>query len=251
MGLPHPYTVGLLPRASLFASRKGHCTPESDQMRKARGARGCVPPFGPLIYILLIHVFVGDCWALVAPNAAAQNQNPAREKEKVAVFLRLSPLVGGPQHLPLHAETVLAVGADSPLRSAVVLERDGLEFSRMIEESSQLHRFDFLPLRPTDSVTLVKLTTLQKVPASVRHRRYLGGFGGLEQPLHDARKGLSIIVPLGFLTKSADSVVANAGRYTEQYRNDVIELRVLFGKNCYSFVLDFLFHLNQSMGIKR
>ena len=159
--------------------------------------------------------------------------------------------------LPVHAETVLAVGrADSPLLSTVVLERDGLEFSRMVDESCQLHRFDFLPLHPTRPSTLAKLVSLQKVPASVRHRRYFGGFDELEPLRNDdiSRKGLSLILPLGFLRggrRGVDSVIANAGRYTEQYRNDVVELRVLFGKNCYSFVLDFLYYLNQSMGIKR
>ena len=209
-----------------------------------------------LIYTLLLHVWLVDCGALVAPPRAAlaaQYRNPA--SEQVAVFLRLSPLIGGPPMLPVHAEAVLAVGADSPQRSAVVIERDGLEFSRMIDESSQLHRFDFLPRRPTDPATLAKLATLQRVPASVRHRRHFGGTDELGPPRDDdiVRKGgLSIIVPLGFISSaSADNVIANAGRYTEQYRNDVTELRVLFGKNCYSFVMDLLFHLDQSMGIRR
>ena len=71
------------------------------------------------------------------------------------VFLRLSPLIGGPKFLPLHVEIILSDNTSNGVASATVL-----------------HRFDFVPAMPTDPMTLGKLLTLQSVPGLVRYRTF-------------------------------------------------------------------------------
>lgn len=73
------------------------------------------------------------------------------------IFLRWSPLIGGPSFLPLHVEVILFHQATTPSISTI---------------PSHLHRLDFLPQTPTDPQTLFKLLTLQSVSSQIRHRMY-------------------------------------------------------------------------------
>ena len=62
------------------------------------------------------------------------------------MFLRLSPLVGGPKFLRVHT-------------------------ALFVEDDNELVGFDFLPREPTDPETLRKLVTMQTCPGQVRELR--------------------------------------------------------------------------------
>lgn len=63
------------------------------------------------------------------------------------IYLRFSPLIGGPRFLPAHVEVMLAN-----------------------ESTGSLHRYDFVPANPTDPKTLTTLLTLRSVPGVLRCR---------------------------------------------------------------------------------
>ncbi len=73
--------------------------------------------------------------------------NPSR------VYLRFSPLVGGPKFLPIHVEVMFLD----------YQEKDDTPYEI-------LHRFDFLPAHPNDERTIINLLSLRSVPGLVRHR---------------------------------------------------------------------------------
>ena len=75
----------------------------------------------------------------------------ALSRDSLRVFLRFSPLIGGPKFLPLHVEVILNRNSDNTL-----------------------YRFDFIPLKATDPSTLARLVTLQSVPGLLRSRTFDG-----------------------------------------------------------------------------
>ena len=62
--------------------------------------------------------------------------------ESVSVSLKLSPLIGGPSFLPVHVK--------------VVVDED--------------HMYDFVPINPTNPITIRRLMLLQSVPGEIRSR---------------------------------------------------------------------------------
>ena len=76
------------------------------------------------------------------------------------VFLRFSPLIGGPKFAPLHVEVMIKKR-----------QSDSDAFNRSTpNEENVLHRFDFVPSSPTDPRTLGQLLTFRSVPGLVRYR---------------------------------------------------------------------------------
>ena len=190
------------------------------------------------------------------------------------LFLRFSSLVGGPSFLPLHVEVIVAtleeavdatggitdeiyVGIDAEFTLAPILSMEGV---------SAVHRFDYLPVDPTDPSTIVRLLTLGGVPGRMRHRErgrrrtddYDDDDGGGANAEVD-RGGLSVLVPVGYVpddyggrrtSSDFDVVVGTAMGYVNDARDDgrYDELRLLGGKNCLSFALDVLSHLKSEVG---
>ncbi len=76
-----------------------------------------------------------------------------------SIYLRFSPLVGGPKFLPIHLEVML-------LEQTMCEETSS--FSNMC-----LHRFDFLPLHPNNKATILRILSLQPVPGLVRHKIFV------------------------------------------------------------------------------
>uniref|UniRef100_A0A7S3L5A7 DUF4105 domain-containing protein n=1 Tax=Amphora coffeiformis TaxID=265554 RepID=A0A7S3L5A7_9STRA len=62
------------------------------------------------------------------------------------VRFRPSPLIGGPQWLPLHVKLIL----------------------RNVDDGSRYVLYDFIPLDATDKEVLARLTTFQNVPGEIR-----------------------------------------------------------------------------------
>eukprot|EP00565_Helicotheca_tamesis_P001043 CAMPEP_0185738894 /NCGR_PEP_ID=MMETSP1171-20130828/34123_1 /TAXON_ID=374046 /ORGANISM="Helicotheca tamensis, Strain CCMP826" /LENGTH=241 /DNA_ID=CAMNT_0028410279 /DNA_START=19 /DNA_END=744 /DNA_ORIENTATION=- len=107
-------------------------------MRQIRTAT--VVPFVTILFCLAISLSEGL-------SAAPQSGN---------VFVRFSPLIGGPSFLPLHCE-VLLLAPPPPANEEE-------------ENTILIHRFDFLPKEPTRAETLSSLLSLQSVPGMVRQR---------------------------------------------------------------------------------
>ena len=136
------------------------------------------------------------------------------------VFLRCSPLVGGPAFLPLHVEVIVAPPApDGPDDAAAA--------------GAVWHRFDFLPARPTDAADLRRLATLRPVPGRVRCRTAERG------ELTTCDRGATALVPIGRAppgVRAAD-VAAAARRFAEGEGGADAdgarygELRLVGGKN--------------------
>lgn len=65
----------------------------------------------------------------------------------LGLYLRFSPLIGGPRFLPAHVEVMIANGS-----------------------TDSLHRYDFVPKNPNDPSVLATLLTLRSVPGVLRCR---------------------------------------------------------------------------------
>ena len=130
------------------------------------------------------------------------------------VFLRCSPLVGGPAFLPLHVEVIVAPPApDGPDDAAA---------------GAVWHRFDFLPARPTDAADLRRLATLRPVPGRVRCRTAERG------ELTTCDRGATALLPAGRCAPGvrAAAVAAAARRFAADADGARYgELRLVGGKN--------------------
>ena len=194
------------------------------------------------------------------------------ENEDTHAFLRFSPLIGGPPFLPLHVEVIFAV-EDANCSEKIKSKMDTIYVTKTNNLSSTpilrrllLHRFDFLPENPTDPSTLARLSTLQGVPGRVRHRicdqRYSEELNNIQITDSNDRqqdgRGISILVPIGSLSCADDEnatsnnvVISTAIDFKDEYSKTIKELRILWGKNCLSFALDLLSHMESTRGIRR
>ena len=189
------------------------------------------------------------------------------------LFIRFSPLIGGPAFLPLHVEVIIAVeeGKNDSERlqqkmNTICIRRSN-NLSMFQGLFSQLHRFDFLPEKPTDPSTLAKLTTFNAVPGRLRYRcnsmqksdqsnnTPSVSFSD-EGTVNQDGKGITILIPIGFLIRedysyTSKEIVSAAIEFNEQYKDTLFsELRILGGKNCLSYVLDLMSHLGSTTGIQ-
>jgi hypothetical protein len=185
------------------------------------------------------------------------------------ICLRFLPLVGGPIFLPLHVEVIFVVDDDSTSTIAsththtmdTVYIRNSNSFSSIpfFNNSMIFHRFDFLPENPTDPSTLARLFTFQSVPGVVRCRSISQQNVDESMKITD-RNGLTILIPVGsHMCTSSDStnnndddVVSTAVRFKDEYSDSLFkDIRLLGGKNCFSFALDLLSYVESSTGFKR
>mmetsp|Transcript_22206 Transcript_22206/g.44640 ORF Transcript_22206/g.44640 Transcript_22206/m.44640 type:complete len:247 (-) Transcript_22206:801-1541(-) len=180
-------------------------------------------------------------------------------EDSVQVFLRFSPLIGGPP-IPLHVEVILTEGDADKHKDA---ERKGTLYIRktnnlasmaVLNTYPQLHRLDFLPENPTDPSTVVRLASLQSVPGKLRHRYYVTASSDAKQ---DGR-GITVLLPVGSIPcqkksgATSSNVISTALDFTNERRDNVYDdLRIFLGKNCLSFALDLLLELNNVHGIQR
>jgi len=98
------------------------------------------------------------------------------ERAVFDIYVRFSPLIGGPPLLPIHVEIMLfqhdATDTDGVNESVDEYN----DINRMI-----LHRMDFVPDDATNPETIGKLIGLQNVKGVVRHRAFISGHGrGIE-----------------------------------------------------------------------
>lgn len=166
----------------------------------------------------------------------------------LGIYLRFSPLIGGPRFLPAHVEVMLA-------------------------HEGSLHRYDFVPANPTDPKTLATLLTLRSVPGVLRCR-VVDGSSSTRQPVTDDEDALSsrpgelrmilaktaregggggniirgengISFRLAFVA-SADSsgLISKADIFTQQYQRERGELNLLTN-SCYVFAYDLLQFINK------
>eukprot|EP00574_Skeletonema_japonicum_P007966 CAMPEP_0201739976 /NCGR_PEP_ID=MMETSP0593-20130828/46067_1 /ASSEMBLY_ACC=CAM_ASM_000672 /TAXON_ID=267983 /ORGANISM="Skeletonema japonicum, Strain CCMP2506" /LENGTH=256 /DNA_ID=CAMNT_0048234275 /DNA_START=40 /DNA_END=810 /DNA_ORIENTATION=+ len=184
--------------------------------------------------------------------------------DKVQVFLRFSPLIGGPP-IPLHVEVILAED-DADKRKNIKSKEEGstiyirktnnLASMAFLNTYQQLHRLDFLPENPTDPSTVIRLASLQSVPGKLRHR-----CSQTITPSSDSKqdgRGISVLLPVGSIPCSKEigatssNIISTALEFTNERRdNEYDDLRILLGKNCLSFALDLLLELNNVHGIQR
>ena len=175
----------------------------------------------------------------------------------VQVFLRCSPLIGGPSVLPLHVEVILAEGVDTGrgIDDRIYIRKTN-DLTYLMNSYPQLHRFDFLPENPRDPSTVVSLATFQSVPGKLRHRYYNAQNIMSTDTSADGR-GVTIVLPIGCIAcqdkeGGTNSIISTALQFTNERIDDVYDnLCIFLGKNCLSFALDLLANLDHVHGIQR
>ena len=201
------------------------------------------------------------------------------EDANAHIFLRFSPLIGGPSFLPLHVEVIITVedtnNNNKEMKqnmNTIYIRRANNDISStsFLKEQLALHRFDFLPEKPTDPVNLSRLVTLRSVPARVRHRSYgisnsnnmqTDDMNGVDTSTENQDgKGITILIPVGSIPSTYDGkdttthdIISTAINYKNEYKDSLFrELRLVGGKNCLQFALDLLAHIDKaSTGIQR
>lgn len=188
-------------------------------------------------------------------SSSMQVSDDRKKGECTHVYLRLSPLVGGPTFLPLHVEVMIITHMLQTQKMDTIYIRSDTSFSSMpfYEDSLIFHRFDFLPENPTDPSTLARLFTLQSVPGTVRHRR-IPQLDGSDDEIttNTDRNGMTILIPVGSEMRMEDDIVSTATNFKDEYSDSLFkEIRLLGGKNCLSFALDLLSYVESTVGLKR
>lgn len=181
----------------------------------------------------------------------------------VQVFLRFSPLIGGPPIPPLHVEVILAEGDErkddieskEDEGTIYIRKTNNLASMTFLNTYRQLHRLDFLPQNPTDTSTVIRLASLQAVPGKLRYRTK--NITASSDAKQDGR-GITVLLPVGSIPceekdeVSPNNIISTAVEFTNERRDNTYDdLRILLGKNCLSFALDLLLELNNVYGIKR
>ena len=221
-------------------------------------------PFG------VIHRKAG-CQSTIIYSQVNYQEDNAESTTDNHIFLRFSPLIGGPTFLPLHVEVIIIVDEDvnnseEMIMDTVYISRNNNLSSTFLnkQQKLQFHRFDFLPERPTDPSTISRLSTLQAVPGNVRYRTssYNTSSSNIPNNKSDNEKsttnqmdgkGITILLPIGSLSCNVDYGISKAIQFKEKYSDTIFkELRIIGGKNCLQFALDLLSHIDTSTtGIQR
>ncbi len=183
-------------------------------------------------------------------------------KDNVKVFLRFSPLIGGPP-IPLHVEVILADNDENKCKDSdeskgtiYIRKTNDLSSMAFLNTYPQLHRLDFLPENPTDPSTVVRLVSFQSVPGKLRHRYYTQNITSSDAS-QDGR-GITVLLPVGSIpcnnknSVTSSNIISTALKFTKERRDHVYDdLRIFLGKNCLSFALDLLLELQNVHGIQR
>jgi hypothetical protein len=124
------------------------------------------------------------------------------------VGLQFSPLIGGPGWLPVHVK--------------VVLETDSCQ-----------HKWDFVPLKPSDPATLSQLVQLQAVPGEIRY---------FESPMiNDAREMDESAVT----STTKETVVGKAQEFCDNFPDRNLQIVT---NNCWTFAFQLYSVLSQDVG---
>lgn len=193
---------------------------------------------------------------VVGASIRSSQRDHERSESIVQVFLRFSPLIGGPSVLPLHVEVILAE-KDADRRSdaeddkGTIYIRNSNDFA-YLNTYPQIHRLDFLPENPTDPSTIARLISFQSVPGRLRHRYYTQHNVTSLNTSHVDR-GITVLLPIGSIPcKDSNVIMSTALEFMNEMRDNVYEnLRILLGKNCISFCIDLLAQLNKEYGVQR
>lgn len=199
-----------------------------------------------------------------APTSATSTEDRHSNSDS-QLFLRFSPLIGGPALLPLHVELLLIPP------TATRKEKENIEYvlKNATNQYFDIHRFDFLPENPRDSDTIARLMQFHGVPGNVRYRHYPVEQKGTDNllesgviPMDDRNilwepnsqssngKGERGVIILLALATCSQSILKTAIAFANDYRtSEGKELRILGGKNCLSFVLDMILHLDEVHGL--
>jgi hypothetical protein len=130
------------------------------------------------------------------------------------VGLQVSPLIGGPGWLPVHVK--------------VVLETAGCE-----------HKWDFVPLKPSDPATLSQLVQFQAVPGEIRY------FVSPVMDIDDARgMDMDELAPSAE-TLTEEPAVGLAREFCEFYSDRNMHLVT---NNCWTFAFQLYSFLSQDPG---
>ena len=168
------------------------------------------------------------------------------------IYLRFSPLIGGPRFLPAHVEVMLAN-----------------------ESTGSLHRYDFVPANPTDPQTLATLLTLRSVPGVLRCR-VVDGSSSTRQPVtidegdEDAlsspgelrtilaktreggggggniikgKNGISFRLA-SIVSADSSGLISKADAFTQQYQMERGEMNLLTN-SCYVYAYNLLQFINK------
>ena len=190
-------------------------------------------------------------------GASITNTDTTCSEGSVQVFLRFSPLIGGPP-IPLHVEVILAEdGADTESKGTIDIRKTNNLESTALSSYPKLHRLDFLPQNPTDPSTVVRLASLQSVPGRLRHRYYAQNITASSDRNQDGR-GITVLLPVGSIPYEKDNeedrsaIISTALEFTKERTDNIYDdLRILLGKNCLSFAIDLLSELNKVHRIQR
>ena len=215
---------------------------------------------------------------LVLSQSTTATESIDTEGANAHIFLRFSPLIGGPSFLPLHVEVIIALEARNSneemkqnMNTVYIRRFNNISSTSFLKEQLALHRFDFLPEKPTDPANISRLVTLRSVPAKVRHRRYYGTSinrnnnniqtNSEKSTENQDGKGITILIPVGSIPSSAcdgentttNDIISTAIKYNNEYKDSLFrEPSLLGGKNCLQFALDLLAHIDEtSTGIQR
>jgi len=118
--------------------------------------------------------------------------------QNLNVYLRFSPLVGGPSFLPIHVEVILHHISTPNLQRTVrrnigdTLSND-MDGEMKIISRDYLHRLDFLPENPSDPSTLFNLLTFRSVPGLIRHRILVAHLPTASEIAMESTKKISIV----------------------------------------------------------
>jgi len=198
-----------------------------------------------------------------------QEDNTESTTKDSHIFLRFSPLIGGPSFLPLHVEVIIVVdeavnNSEETIMDTVYIRRSNNLSATFLNKQHKLqfHRFDFLPEKPTDPSTISRLSTLQAVPGNVRYRTSSYNTPSTNMSNNKSYNeatnqmdgnGITILLPIGSLTCNAEDGISTAMQFKEKYSDTIFkELRIIGGKNCLQFALDLLSYIETSTtGIQR
>lgn len=172
------------------------------------------------------------------------------ERNNMVVGIRFSPLVGGPRFLPIHVEVLLF---QKEYHNYSINKKNKSDSYSTNNNPTIFHRFDFLPLRPTQIETTMDLVRLRFVEGLVRYRKKEGTMKNVIEIGTICFDDNDMNNKNNPRNKSCDSdgvntmipVVEKAIEYCETYRSSKNTSRLhLIRNNCFTFALGLLNHLN-------
>jgi hypothetical protein len=168
-----------------------------------------------IVLIALPALSTGLVQKKAARNRFFRQNLTQQDKPSCFVGVQVTPLIGGPGWLPVHVK--------------VVLETEGCE-----------HKWDFVPLKPSEPATLSQLVQFQAVPGEIRY---------LVSPMMDMdnnnAKEIDMdndLVPSSAVTSTEEPAVGLAQEFCELYPDRNMHLVT---NNCWTFAFHLYSFLSQ------